>query len=295
MPREASLLWSLRYPSIDHAVVDPAPRLLSGRAVARRRWRHSLAPAACREAEAGPGRCMRRCRYRTVTHPTLGRTRSIRGAPHLSLPPPALADPRLRGERCTARLPAHWIFGSPPPARGRGRFASMRSAVRGSHPPPPPARGRKLARIAWDSAHGSPPPARGRCQWDVAFGTMTGSPPPLRGRPMVYAAGLVRSGAPPPARGRRAVSSRRGFLTGSPPPARGRVWCQQQPAGSERITPACAGKGRLQANSCRASRGHPRLCGEGHFFTFAPSHTMGSPPPVRGREDDIRDVTCELG
>ena len=51
-----------------------------------------------------------------------------------------------------------------------------------------------------------------------------------------------------------------------------------------RITPACAGK-RISPGLFKCVHlDHPRLCGEKNAVIGVPTHTIGSPPPVRGKE-----------
>ena len=52
------------------------------------------------------------------------------------------------------------------------------------------------------------------------------------------------------------------FPRGSPPPMRGKEWHIQGDVLPYRITPAYAGKRSSRFLSCKASRDHPRLCGE---------------------------------
>ena len=70
---------------------------------------------------------------------------------------------------------------------------------------------------------------------------------------------------------------------GSSPPARGRALDARNNALSQRVIPACAGKGR-GCSRCRThAPGHPRLRGEGHGAVHTPMFGCGSSPPARGR------------
>ena len=50
-----------------------------------------------------------------------------------------------------------------------------------------------------------------------------------------------------------------------------------------RITPACAGKTRLNFWRRRACQDHPRVCGENHAPSAPERTSRGSPPRVRGK------------
>ena len=73
-------------------------------------------------------------------------------------------------------------------------------------------------------------------------------------------------------------------LAGSPPPMRGKVWETMKSIPSSRITPAYAGKRPHISSSLSQSRDHPRLCGEKLKSISSCQHTVGSPPPMRGKE-----------
>ena len=65
---------------------------------------------------------------------------------------------------------------------------------------------------------------------------------------------------------------------------RGKDYYEHLQAESTRITPAYAGKSFHRCNSFRPNQDHPRLCGEkiwGFLFLIL---TLGSPPPMRGKE-----------
>ena len=53
---------------------------------------------------------------------------------------------------------------------------------------------------------------------------------------------------------------------------------------NQRITPACAGKSKVELSGQRSLRDHPRVCGEKLLATFALARCSGSPPRVRGKE-----------
>ena len=74
------------------------------------------------------------------------------------------------------------------------------------------------------------------------------------------------------------------YVLGSPPPMRGKVHRFGNVKDQVGITPAYAGK-RQQAHMSRTlQRDHPRLCGEKSGSNSSLSKSMGSPPPMRGKD-----------
>ena len=71
---------------------------------------------------------------------------------------------------------------------------------------------------------------------------------------------------------------------GSPPRMRGKVPAYQVPNPNARITPACAGKRRVEPDCSAVHWDHPRVCGEKALLVLYPVLLVGSPPRVRGKE-----------
>ena len=65
---------------------------------------------------------------------------------------------------------------------------------------------------------------------------------------------------------------------------RGKAPLEYLVSGSLGITPACAGKSRSQTSIACQCRDHPRLCGEKLVIRDMAARSVGSPPPVRGKE-----------
>ena len=84
-------------------------------------------------------------------------------------------------------------------------------------------------------------------------------------------------GEDPPAKGRTARPS------GSPPHARGRLRHDGRPHAAFRITPACAGKTRMDMLRRDVQEDHPRMRGEDHYGGCGHGSETGSPPHARGR------------
>ena len=84
--------------------------------------------------------------------------------------------------------------------------------------------------------------------------------------------------------GEKWMASRRAQTRrGSPPRVRGKGAPGKDGAGMDRITPACAGKSRLERSPVRAIWDHPRVCGEKCGSRSAATRLLGSPPRVRGK------------
>ena len=74
---------------------------------------------------------------------------------------------------------------------------------------------------------------------------------------------------------------------GSSPPARGRVHSVGSGEASDRVIPACAGKGEALKDRIKRPAGHPRLRGEGKPSIRPRHRAAGSSPPARGRAVDV--------
>ena len=70
---------------------------------------------------------------------------------------------------------------------------------------------------------------------------------------------------------------------GSPPPMRGKALKMNFSRGTNRITPAYAGKSYILFVAAVNMRDHPRLCGEKAAVNFFFRSLPGSPPPMRGK------------
>ena len=72
---------------------------------------------------------------------------------------------------------------------------------------------------------------------------------------------------------------------GSPPHVRGKVMAYRKTVKPKRITPACAGKSCFFIEVHTCSWDHPRMCGEKGMLRLKHSRKLGSPPHVRGKEN----------
>ena len=72
---------------------------------------------------------------------------------------------------------------------------------------------------------------------------------------------------------------------GSPPPMRGKAGDMRVPVLPGRITPAYAGKREVPKGCVEHGGDHPRLCGEKPLLLLLERFQVGSPPPMRGKEN----------
>ena len=73
---------------------------------------------------------------------------------------------------------------------------------------------------------------------------------------------------------------------GSPPRVRGKGIAYMRLSCLVRITPACAGKRKSYSKHKKHHRDHPRVCGEKIALQRRHGKQRGSPPRVRGKEED---------
>ena len=73
--------------------------------------------------------------------------------------------------------------------------------------------------------------------------------------------------------------------SGSPPPMRGKGFAAGVLMPACGITPAYAGKSPVPPSLTRVVKDHPRLCGEKPSIRPYPKLNLGSPPPMRGKDN----------
>ena len=81
--------------------------------------------------------------------------------------------------------------------------------------------------------------------------------------------------------------------TGSPPPMRGKAPATLTTRFFVGITPAYAGKRRIEDVGAAYRRDHPRLCGEKAGNRRAFFCVVGSPPPMRGKVEGTKCVKID--
>ena len=138
-----------------------------------------------------------------------------------------------------------------------------------------------------------------------------GSPPRVRGKEEMLYQGRHSSGITPACAGKRdkaglpfvpvrdhprVCGEKSGRVRpwrkhkGSPPRVRGKGVRSTCIPALTRITPACAGKRRNAIPRAAFFRDHPRVCGEKTHQPAFQVHLLGSPPRVRGKEMEEKDV-----
>ena len=71
---------------------------------------------------------------------------------------------------------------------------------------------------------------------------------------------------------------------------RGKVDVQTEDGTPDRITPAYAGKRLRSTDFSDVDKDHPRLCGEKIFLCFVIMALIGSPPPMRGKDQAFQPL-----
>ena len=81
---------------------------------------------------------------------------------------------------------------------------------------------------------------------------------------------------------------------GSPPRVREKPSFLRHKACNFRITPACAGKTRLNISLVSSTWDHPRVCGKNHLKRQRYISRVGSPPRVREKPSFLRHKACNF-
>ena len=191
------------------------------------------------------------------------------------------SPPRMRGKACTSKHNKN-ACGITPAHAGKRPAMSICLVLIGDHPR---ACGEKLESKAGPTMEeGSPPRMRGKDQLIQEMRSCPGITPAHAGKRSSdgYTGHRLRdhpracgekhacvdnvaknSGSPPRMRGKGSIQNFLGFVVG--------------------ITPAHAGKRRLDRRPCLISRDHPRACGEKVVAVRESPVCAGSPPRMRGK------------
>ena len=224
--------------------------------------------------------------------------------------PPAVRNadhPRVCGENWGWQQHGCRRSGSPPRVRGKhaprddepfmnritpacaGKTHPFQNAETGGADHPRVCGENALLPPACRSVRGSPPRVRGKPAW----------PPSRAGNPRITPACAGKTALRTASCSRRADHPRvcgenfrahlfPGHLHGSPPRVRGKPHCELQEPAGRRITPACAGKTVSSPSPCFVTADHPRVCGENDAFASSGEVVAGSPPRVRGKQNQIK-------
>ena len=123
-----------------------------------------------------------------------------------------------------------------------------------------------------------------------------GSPPPMRGKGPDCRASGCRAPDHPRLCGEKGFPDMIYlFFTGSPPPMRGKVFQKCPIKIAAGITPAYAGKSTASDALPVFPWDHPRLCGEKEKIAKTSRIDLGSPPPMRGKAQWLKDKVSGFG
>ena len=241
-----------------------------------------------------------------VLVPVLGITPAHAGkrSEHLSRAAAKKDHPRPCGEKLPTIALIRTCKGSPPPMRGKGPLCAIKSARRRITPAhagkrsaaqsvlralqdhPRPCGEKQSASTETKRNIGSPPPMRGKGSTIGIIRTIRRITPAHAGKSIDAFAIYSASGDHPrPCGEKLAKYSFGGSIAGSPPPMRGKAKLKSGFRAILRITPAHAGKSRARKLSRLTPEDHPRPCGEKCRTYKMPSRTLGSPPPMRGKDE----------
>ena len=191
------------------------------------------------------------------------------------------SPPRMRG-KVAPHLLSSCISGITPAHAGKSSLIVVSRLKSRDHPR---ACGEKHKKKPLQQRKkGSPPRMRGKAQKETAAATEEGITPAHAGKRKRKRGRKNRYGDHPRACGEKhSVVSFINFVLGSPPRMRGKARCQVRRDQWRGITPAHAGKSRVQGLLPAEGRDHPRACGEKYTTQKKRRDRQGSPPRMRGK------------
>ena len=222
--------------------------------------------------------------------------------------------PRLCGEKSATTSGGMSGSGSPPPMRGKvpavqnfvcryritpayaGKSCPMR-CVRFLLWDHPRLCGEKVFRYRCKHlVSGSPPPMRGKGRCCTSCSRRVRITPAYAGKSInVTLAGSSCWDHPRLCGEKLPQQPRFCWAAGSPPPMRGKEKHSTKPRTYARITPAYAGKREIAGLHSVLAWDHPRLCGEKWRQLRTVSQYRGSPPPMRGKAQWLKDKVSGFG
>ena len=123
-----------------------------------------------------------------------------------------------------------------------------------------------------------------------------GITPAYAGKSAALAVGAIRLGDHPRVCGEKPTGNNAAAAgAGSPPRMRGKAFTYPCIALCYRITPAYAGKSLLMLWLCPPPWDHPRVCGEKSIVRKASFDPQGSPPRMRGKDNQVCPVCSKSG
>ena len=213
--------------------------------------------------------------------------------------------PRACGENSDCAFSQQSVSGSPPRMRGKLEGDADRLKRLGITPAHagktflqvvtsvttqdhPRACGENVfARSQRSPGKGSPPRMRGKLAYPVPAERRLGITPAHAGKTVFDRPLSPISGDHPRACGENgAIVVFHHIPAESPPRMRGKLYLERLITFTVRITPAHAGKTRGQSEGYDLDKDHPRVCGENNLNDSCCDCSRGSPPRVRGKQDE---------
>ena len=141
---------------------------------------------------------------------------------------------------------------------------------------------------------GSPPRVRGKGRFSLTICSKLGITPACAGKSPTQSCAPWSTWDHPRVCGEKGtVTKSKMVARGSPPRVRGKVHLAHLVVDGPGITPACAGKSRGWRDHAPRQQDHPRVCGEKLVVERRHHGRRGSPPRVRGKGIDSKDMaTC---
>ena len=141
---------------------------------------------------------------------------------------------------------------------------------------------------------GSPPRVRGKLCRKYFFRMHSGITPACAGKTEeAYELANEDEDHPRVCGENRLRRERATTLPGSPPRVRGKLARSTGKTPTPGITPACAGKTTRNGRRAPRSEDHPRVCGENAVEAAKKALSEGSPPRVRGKQEQLLRIDDE--
>ena len=175
-----------------------------------------------------------------------------------------------------------WVARITPAGAGKTAKKRVRRRYTRDHPR---GCGENFAEIlSLEGGAGSPPRMRGK-RWGVQNGWLSDRITPAdAGKTLLFFGGQYVVRDHPRGCGENQTHPQtRQSKTGSPPRMRGKRFAFGQLRPRAGITPADAGKTRLELHENKLDKDHPRGCGENTLTSAAYPKLLGSPPRMRGK------------
>ena len=178
--------------------------------------------------------------------------------------------------------------------RGKVRFGFIHD--RGSRDHPRLCGEKPLRHFPDTMRQGSPPPMRGKaCRFDSCRTYYQDHPRLCGEKFLIYCQQCNKHRITPAYAGKSFQCNKYRHPDWDHPRLCGEKSCHVRRRQSQKgITPAYAGKSKCRDDVRTLRKDHPRLCGEKHLMKSCVTAGEGSPPPMRGKADDISNYYLKL-